>query len=160
MNPLIKLLLEGGGLSTAQMAQVLNLTETEVNRQLDQLKKDRLLLGWRPVLNLAEEEAGVVRAVIEVRITPERGGGFNRLAERISRFDDVESCYLMSGGYDLLVFVNGSSLQKVAAFVSEKLSTLEGVLSTATHFLLRTYKEQGFLLDVKAAENDRLKVAP
>ena len=160
MNPLIKLLLEGGGLSTAQMAQVLKLSEAEVNRQLDQLKKDRLLLGWRPVLNLAEEEAGVVRAVIEVRITPERGGGFNRLAERISRFDEVESCYLMSGGYDLLVFVNGSSLQKVAGFVSEKLSTLEGVLSTATHFLLRTYKEQGFLLDVKAVENDRLKVAP
>jgi DNA-binding Lrp family transcriptional regulator len=160
MNPLIKLLLEGGGLSTAQMAQLLNLSEAEVNRQMDQLKKDRLLLGWRPVLNLAQEEAGVVRAVIEVKITPERGGGFNRLAERISRFDEVESCHLMSGGYDLLVFVNGSSLQKVAGFVSEKLSTLEGVLSTATHFLLRTYKEQGFLLDVKAAENDRLKVAP
>jgi DNA-binding Lrp family transcriptional regulator len=160
MNPLIKLLLEGGGLSTAQMAQVLNLTEAEVNRQLDQLKKDRLLLGWRPVLNLAEEDAGVVRAVIEVRITPERGGGFNRLAERISRFDEVESCYLMSGGYDLLVFVNGSSLQKVAGFVSEKLSTIEGVLSTATHFLLRSYKEQGFLLDVKAGENERLKVTP
>jgi DNA-binding Lrp family transcriptional regulator len=160
MNPLIKLLLEGGGLSTAQMAQVLNLTEAEVNRQLDQFKKDRLLLGWRPVLNLADEETGVVRAVIEVKITPERGGGFNRLAERISRFDEVESCYLMSGGYDLLVFVNGSSLQKVAGFVSEKLSTIEGVLSTATHFLLRSYKEQGFLLDVKAEENDRLKVAP
>ena len=160
MNPLIKLLLEGGGLSTAQMAQVLNLTVAEVNRQLDQLKNDRLLLGWRPVLNLAQEEAGVVRAVIEVKITPERGGGFNRLAERISRFDEVESCYLMSGGYDLLVFVNGSSLQKVAGFVSEKLSTLEGVLSTATHFLLRTYKEQGFLLDVKAEENNRLKVTP
>ncbi len=139
---------------------MLNLSEAEVNRQLDQLKKDRLLLGWRPVLNLAEEEAGVVRAVIEVRITPERGGGFNRLAERISRFDEVESCYLMSGGYDLLVFVNGSSLQKVAAFVSEKLSTLEGVLSTATHFLLRTYKEQGFLMDVKTEENGRLKVTP
>jgi DNA-binding Lrp family transcriptional regulator len=160
MNPLIKLLLEGGGLSAAQMAQVLNLTEAEVNRQLDQLKNDRLLLGWRPVLNLAQEEAGVVRAVIEVKMTPERGGGFNRLAERISRFDEVESCYLMSGGYDLLVFVNGSSLQKVAGFVSEKLSTLEGVLSTATHFLLRTYKEQGFLLDVKADENNRLKVTP
>jgi DNA-binding Lrp family transcriptional regulator len=160
MNPLIKLLLEGGGLSAAQMAQVLNLTEAEVNRQLDQLKKDHLLLGWRPVLNLTGEDTDTVRAVIEVKITPERGGGFNRLAERISRFDEVESCHLMSGGYDLLVFVNGSSLQKVAGFVSEKLATLEGVLSTATHFLLRSYKEQGFLLDVKARENDRLKVAP
>jgi DNA-binding Lrp family transcriptional regulator len=160
MNPVIKLLLEGGTLSTAQMAQVLNLSEAEVNRQLDQLKKDRILLGWRPVLNLSEEDAGIVRAVIEVRITPERGGGFNRLADRISRFEEVESCFLMSGGYDLLVFVSGSSLQKVAAFVSEKLSTIEGVLSTATHFLLRSYKEQGFLLDVQAEENNRLKVAP
>ena len=160
MNPVIKLLLEGGGLSTAQMAQVLNLSEAEVNRQLDQLKKDRILLGWRPVLNLSEEEAGAVRAVIEVRITPERGGGFNRLAERISRFEEVESCFLMSGGYDLLVFTTGSSLQRVAAFVSEKLSTLEGVLSTATHFLLRSYKEQGFLMDMKSEENSRLKVAP
>ena len=118
MNPIIKLLLEGGSLSTAQMAQVLNLSEADVTRQLDQLKQDRILLGWRPVLNLSEEDAGVVRAVIEVRITPERGGGFNRLADRISRFDEVESCYLMSGGYDLLVFVSGTSLQKVAAFVS------------------------------------------
>ena len=160
MSPLIKLLLEGGSLSTAQMAQVLNVTEAEIARQLEQLKKDRVLLGWRPVLNLSEEESGAVRAVIEVRITPERGGGFNRLSERISRFDEVESCYLMSGGYDLLVFVTGSSLQKVAAFVSEKLSTIEGVLSTATHFLLRSYKEQGFLMDIKSEENNRLKVAP
>src|SRR5678816_4574664 len=88
MNPLIQLLLEGGSLSTAQMAQVLHLSEAEVNRQLEQLKKDRILLGWRPVLNLADEDSGTVRAVIEVRITPERGGGFNRLAERISRFSD------------------------------------------------------------------------
>lgn len=160
MNPVLKLLLEGGSLSTAQMAQVLNLSETEIARHLDQLKKDRILLGWRPVLNLSQEEAGTVRAVIEVRITPERGGGFNRLAERISRFDEVESCYLMSGGYDLLVFVAGSSLQKVAAFVSEKLATLEGVLSTATHFLLRSYKEQGFLMEQAAAEENRLNVAP
>ena len=160
MSPILKLLLEGGSLSTAQMAQVLNLPEAEINRQLDQLRKDRVLLGWRPVMNLADEDAGIVRAVIEVRITPERGGGFNRHADRISRFDEVESCYLMSGGYDLLVFVNGTSLQKVAAFVSEKLSTIEGVLSTATHFLLRSYKEQGFLLDVQAEESNRLKVAP
>jgi DNA-binding Lrp family transcriptional regulator len=160
MKPLIKLLLEGGSLDTAQMAQVLNLTEAEVNRQLDELRRQRVLLGYRPVLNLASEDAGAVRAVIEVRITPERGGGFNRLAERISRFDEVESCFLMSGAYDLLVFVNGSSLQKVAAFVSEKLATIEGVLSTATHFMLRAYKEQGFLMDVKPEENDRLKVAP
>ena len=130
MNPVLKLLLAGESLTTAQMAQVLNLSEDDVNRQLDDLKKQRVLLGWSPVLNLSHEEAGTVRAVIEVRITPERGGGFNRLAERISRFDEVESCYLMSGGYDLLVFVNGASLQRVAAFVSEKLSTSSALPSS------------------------------
>jgi DNA-binding Lrp family transcriptional regulator len=160
MNPVLKLLLEGGRLDTAQMAQVLNMTEAEVTRQLAELKAQGLLLGWSPVLNLSDEEAGTVSAVIEVRITPERGGGFNRLAERISRFDEVESCYLMSGGYDLLVVVNGRSLQRVAAFVSEKLSTIEGVLSTATHFMLRSYKERGFLLEVKSEGGDRLKVSP
>jgi DNA-binding Lrp family transcriptional regulator len=160
MKPIIKLLIEGGGLTTAQMAQVLKLSEADVNRELDQLKQQRVLLGFRPVMNLALEDAELVRAVIEVRITPERGGGFNRLAERISRFDEVESCYLMSGGYDLLVFVRGASLQKVAAFVSEKLATLEGVLSTATHFMLRSYKEHGFMLDAGTQESERLKVSP
>ncbi len=160
MKPIVKLLLEGGSLNTAQMAQVLKMSEADVERELADLKKQGILLGVRPVLNLTHEDSGNVRAVIEVRITPERGGGFNRLAERISRFDEVESCYLMSGGYDLLVFVNGASLQRVAAFVSEKLSTIEGVLSTATHFMLRSYKEQGFMMDIKVEEAERLKVAP
>jgi DNA-binding Lrp family transcriptional regulator len=160
MNPVLKLLLEGGSLNTAQIAQVLKLSEADVNLELDTLKRNGVLLGMRPILNLSQEDSGVVRAVIEVRLTPERGGGFNRLADRIARFDEVESCYLMSGGYDLMVIVNGTSLQKVAAFVSEKLSTIEGVLSTATHFMLRSYKEHGFLIEGKAEENDRLKVAP
>jgi DNA-binding Lrp family transcriptional regulator len=160
MNPVLKLLREGSRLDTAHMAQLLNLPEAEINQQLAELKAQGILLGWSPILNLSDEEAGLVCAVIEVRITPERGGGFNRLAERISRFDEVESCYLMSGSYDLLVFVNGISLQRVAAFVSEKLSTVEGVLSTATHFMLRSYKENGFLIESKKEEHERLKVAP
>lgn len=162
MNPVLKLLLEGGRLTTAQMAQVAGLPESEVKQHLEQLQKDKIFLGWRPVLDLSREAAAAaaVRAVIEVRITPERGGGFNRLADRISRFDEVESCYLVSGGYDLLVFVNGPSLQKVASFVSEKLSTLEGVLSTATHFMLRCYKDSGFLFDQAEAQPARLNVAP
>ena len=162
MNPVLKLLIEGGSLTTGQMAQVAGISEAEVQQHLEQLKKDKIFLGWRPVLDLSQEAAAAsaVRAVIEVKITPERGGGFNRLAERLSRFDEVESCYLMSGGYDLLVFVKGSSLQKVAGFVSEKLSTLEGVLSTSTHFMLRCYKEQGFLLDGSEAQSSRLDVAP
>jgi DNA-binding Lrp family transcriptional regulator len=162
MNPVLKLLLEGGSLSTAQMAQVAGLSVSEVEQHLEQLKKDKIFLGWRPVLDLSREAAAdaAVRAVIEVKVTPERGGGFNRFAERIARFDEVESCYLMSGSYDLLVFVKGGSLQKVASFVSEKLSTVEGVLSTATHFMLRCYKEQGFLLDGGDGPTARLTVAP
>jgi DNA-binding Lrp family transcriptional regulator len=162
MNPVLKLLIEGGQLSTKQMAQVAGLSEAEVKRHLEQLKKEKIFLGWRPVLDLSREAAAdaAVRAVIEVKITPERGGGFNRLADRISRFDEVEACYLMSGAYDLLIFVVGPSLQKVAGFVSEKLSTIEGVLSTSTHFMLRSYKEGGYLIDVPAEENGRLKVGP
>jgi DNA-binding Lrp family transcriptional regulator len=162
MNPVLKLLLEGDNLTTAQLAQIAGMSELEVNQHLEQLKKEKIFLGWRPVLDLSRETAAdaAVRAVIEVRITPERGGGFNRLAERISKFDEVESCYLMSGAYDLLIFVTGPSLQKVARFVSEKLSTLEGVLSTSTHFLLRSYKEGRFLIEVPEEQNERLKVTP
>lgn len=162
MNPVLQLLIDGGSLTTSQMAKVAGLTEAEVNQHLEQLKKDKIFLGWRPVLDLSREAAAAaaVRAVIEVRVTPERGGGFNRLAERIARFDEVESCYLMSGGYDLLVFAKGGSLQKVAAFVSERLSTIEGVLSTSTHFMLRCYKEQGFLLDGGDAPSSRQAIAP
>lgn len=162
MNPVLKLLIEGGSLTPAQMAQVAGLSEAEINQHLEQLKKDKIFLGWRPVLDLSREAAAaaVVQAVIEVRITPERGGGFNRLADRISRFDEVDSCYLMSGGYDLLVFVKGASLRRVASFVSEKLSTIEGVLSTATHFQLRCYKDQGYLLEAEDVSSDRLTIAP
>jgi DNA-binding Lrp family transcriptional regulator len=162
MNPVLKLLIDGGSLTTSQMAKVAGMTEAEVNQHLEQLKKDQIFLGWRPVLDLSREAAAAaaVRAVIEVKVTPERGGGFNRLADRIARFDEVESCYLMSGGYDLLVFVKGASLQKVAGFVSEKLSTIEGVLSTSTHFMLRCYKEQGFLLEHGEAQSTRQAVAP
>lgn len=162
MNPVLKLLIEGASLTTGQMAQVAGISEAEVQQHLEQLKKDKIFLGWRPVLDLSREAAAAaaVRAVIEVKVTPERGGGFNRFAERVARFDEVESCYLMSGAYDLLVFVKGQSLQKVAAFVSEKLSSIEGVLSTSTHFMLRCYKEQGFLLEGGEAQSSRLNVAP
>ena len=88
-----------------------------------------------------------VHAVIELKITPQRDCGFGRLAERVSKFEQVEACFLMSGAYDLLVFVTGSSLQEVAHFVSAELSTIEGVLSTATHFMLKTYKAKGLLAD-------------
>ena len=100
-----------------------------------------------------------VRAVIEVKLTPEREGGFNHLASRIARHREVTACYLMSGSYDLLAFVEGESLKDVASFVSEKLSTLQAVVSTSTHFMLKPYKEHGMLL-ASDESNQRLHVAP
>src|SRR3569832_2487702 len=102
MNPVLKLLIDGGSLTTAQMAQVSGLSEAEVNQHLEQLKKDQIFLGWRPVLDLSREAAAAaaVRAVIEVKVSPERGGGFNRFAERIARFDEVETNNQKTGGYD------------------------------------------------------------
>lgn len=159
MDPLLKLLRENAGLKPFQLAPMLNLTEAEVAAKIKAYEMDHVILGYRTVLN--EEKLGVetVRAVIEVKITPERGGGFDRLAERIARYGEVSSCYLMSGGYDLLVIVEGNSLREVATFVSEKLATIQGVISTATHFMLKPYKEQGVLMSHER-NDERLAVAP
>jgi len=160
MSSVLQLLLEGECLETHQMADVLGMDEAAVTEELERLKDERILLGWRPVFNPAEVEDDQVRAVIEVKISPEREGGFDRLSLRISRFDEVESCYLMSGGYDLLVIVAGKNLRTVASFVSERLATIEGVLSTATHFLLRAYKEQRHLLVEEGSASDKPAISP
>jgi DNA-binding Lrp family transcriptional regulator len=159
MEQLLKLLRDNAALTPTQLAPMLNLPETEVAARIKAYEKDEVILGYRTILN--EEKLGVdlVRAVIEVKITPERGGGFDRLAERIARYDEVQSCYLMSGAYDLLVVVEGESLRQVAMFVSEKLASVHGVLSTATHFMLKPYKEQGVLMKPERHE-ERLAITP
>jgi DNA-binding Lrp family transcriptional regulator len=159
MDPLLKLLHDDASLTPAQLAGLLATTEDDIRSRLRQHEDSGVLLGYRAVLN--EEKLGrdIVRALIEVKITPERGGGFDKLAERIARYDEVRSCHLMSGGYDLLVEVEGGNLREVARFVSEKLSTMQGVLSTATHFVLRAYKEQGVLMKSDTAD-ERLAVTP
>src|SRR5512137_1099758 len=159
MEQLLKLLRDNAALAPAQLAPMLNLSEAEVTARIKAYEKDEVILGYRTILN--EEKLGVdqVRAVIEVKITPERGGGFDRLAERIARYDEVKSCCLMSGAYDLLVVVEGESLKEVAMFVSQKLSTIQGVLSTATHFILKPYKHEGVLMKPERHE-ERLPVAP
>jgi DNA-binding Lrp family transcriptional regulator len=136
-----------------------NLSEDEVRDKIKAYEADRIILGYRAIIN--EEKLGIeiVRAVIEVKITPEREGGFNRLAERIAKYREVRSCYLMSGAYDLLVEVEGAGLREVASFVSEKLATLQGVISTATHFVLKPYKELGVLTSHEQNE-ERLPVTP
>lgn len=159
MDPLLTLLRENAAYRPDQLAAMLNLPESEVIARIRAYEADRVIVGYRTVLN--EEKIGLdnVRAVIEVKITPEREGGFDRVAERIAKYTEVRSCYLMSGGYDLLVEVEGSTLREVASFVSAKLATIQGVLSTATHFMLKPYKEHGVLLGADAAD-ERLAVSP
>jgi DNA-binding Lrp family transcriptional regulator len=159
MDQLLKLLGDNAALKPAQLAAMVNLSEADVVAKIKAYETDEVILGYRTILN--EEKLGVtlVRAVIEVKITPERGGGFDRLAERIAKYSEVKSCYLMSGAYDLLVIVEGASLRDVAMFVSEKLATVQGVLSTATHFMLKPYKEHGILMKREHNE-ERLAVTP
>lgn len=159
MDPLLRLLRENAAYRPAQLAAMLNLTEPEVAARIKAYEADRVIVGYRTVLNEEKLGAESVRAVIEVKITPEREGGFDRVAERIAKYTEVRSCYLMSGGYDLLVEVEGPTLREVASFVSAKLATIQGVLSTATHFILKPYKEHGVLLGTEATD-ERLAVSP
>ncbi len=160
MDRVLQLLIEGEYLSTEQMGQVLGMSTEQIVAELKRLKDEDILLGWIPVLHPEHVDEEAVRAVIEVKISPEREGGFDRIAERISKFDRVESCYLMSGAYDLLVIMRAQNLKRVASFVFEKLAPIEGVTSTATHFMLKAYKEQGHLLEHAAAEAAKPAVSP
>ena len=159
MDELLKLLRDDASLSAAQIASRLNLVEAEVETQIKNLESNGVILGYRTVINEEKLEVDIVRAVIEVKITPEREGGFDRLATRIARFDEVRSCYLMSGGYDLMVVVEGTDLKAVSAFVSEKLATIQGVISTVTHFMLKPYKEQGVLMGGEFSD-EKMVVSP
>ena len=159
MEPLLKLLRENASYSSAQLAQLLDMEESEVKTRIQALEDDRTILGYMALINDEKIPVDRVRAVIEVKLTPEREGGFNHLASRIARHREVTACYLMSGSYDLLAFVEGESLKDVASFVSEKLSTLQGVVSTSTHFMLKPYKEHVMLL-ASDESNQRLHVAP
>ncbi len=159
MDALLRLLQENAALKPEQLAKMLNLPAAEIAAQIKTYEDQHVILGYRAVLNEEKTGADVVSAVIEVKITPERGGGFDRLAERIAKYREVRSCYLMSGGFDLLVVVQGANLREVASFVSEKLATIHGVISTATHFMLKIYKEQG-MMAVEEKNEERLAVSP
>jgi DNA-binding Lrp family transcriptional regulator len=156
---LLKVLRRKARASFKELAEMIDSTESEVAEKIAEWEKDHTILGYHAVTNPEILGDTSVSAFIEVKVTPERGGGFDRLAMRIARFDQVVSCYLASGGYDLMVVVEGSDLREVARFVSEKLSSLEGVISTATHFRLKTYKENGFLFESEP-ETERLAVSP
>ncbi|MDO5461880.1 MAG: Lrp/AsnC family transcriptional regulator [bacterium] len=145
--------------SPETMAQMLGVTPTEVSEAITRLEKEGIIRGWQAIINDDLLPKEYVTAVIEVRVTPEREGGFNRIAERVSKFEEVEAAYLMSGAYDLLLFVSGKNLMAIARFVSEKLSTINGIISTATHFKLKTYKQNTVLM-APTDEDPRLVVSP
>ena len=159
MDELLKILGANALETRENIARMLNLSAAEVDARIADYEKKGVIRGYQAILNEDELDLDKVTAVIEVKVTPQREGGFNTIAERISRFPEVRSAYLMSGGYDLLLFVEGKNLRSVAAFVSERLSPLEGVISTSTHFMLKTYKRLGVLMHQETPD-ERLSVAP
>ena len=159
MDELLSLLLANACESRATMAKQLGVSVQDVERRIAEYEKSGVIRGYQAILNEDQLNLDKVTAVIEVKVTPERGGGFNRIADRLSRFPEVRSAYLMSGAYDLLLFVDGHNLRDVAAFVSEKLATVEGVISTSTHFMLKTYKRLGVLMESDHAD-ERLTISP
>jgi len=159
MDKILPLLRKDARASVADLAKASNLSEAEVAARIEKLEHSGVILGYQAIVDPEKIAREQVTSVIEVKLTPERDGGFNKLAERIAKFPEVQGCYLMSGGYDLMVVVEGRTLHEVAGFVSEKLSTMKGVISTATHFRLRAYKENGVELK-KESGPERLAVAP
>lgn len=159
MDELLKLLRHNALESPKNLARMLNLPEEAVKAKIAEYERAGIIRGYQAIVNTDQLDVHLVRAVIEVKVTPEREGGFNRIAERVSKFPEVESVWLMSGTYDLLAVVTGRDLKEVAFFVSEKLATIEGIVSTATHFMLKTYKNNGVLMEVEKT-HERLKVSP
>ena len=132
-----------------ELAARLGVTEVEIANELEALERENVICGYHTLVDWEKTSVEKVNALIEVRVTPQRGQGFDRIAERIYNYPEVKSVYLISGGYDLLVTLEEKSLKEIAGFVSDKLSTLDSVLSTATHFILKKYKDHGTILEKK-----------
>ena len=142
-----------------ELAIILGVDEASVMNELEKMEEEHIICGYHTLIDWDKAGIEKVTALIEVRITPQRGKGYDNIAERIYKYPDVNSVYLISGGYDLLVTVDGKTLKSVSSFVNEKLATIEGVLSTATHFILKKYKDHGTIL-TKKYEDTREKVTP
>ena len=155
---LIDLLREDCRLPLEKLAVMLGSTTEVVAETIDRLEEERVILHYAPTINWDKTDRERVEAMIEVRVTPQRDQGFDAIARRIYRFDEVKSVYLMSGAYDLLLLVEAPTLKELAFFVSTKLSTLETVTGTATHFVLRTYKKEGKLYTAEETDERELTV--
>ncbi|MCL2411746.1 MAG: Lrp/AsnC family transcriptional regulator [Treponema sp.] len=159
-NEILCLLECNAKLTTDRISNQLCIPEAEVIEEISKLENEQIICGYGTFINWSRVKGDTITALIEVKVTPSRGQGFNRVAERISRFDEVKSVSLMSGAYDLAVIVEGKSLHEVAGFVSDKLSPLESVLSTATHFVLKKFKDHGLIFNEKNDEDERMIVSP
>ena len=148
MKEILEILEKDARTPPEDIARMLNMTPRTVTSQIKKMEKDGVILKYKTVINkeLLRDEDNTVRALIEVKVTPQKNLGFENIADRIYRFPEVTSCYLMSGTYDLLVVVEGKNLQTVSSFVGEKLSPMEHVRGTVTHFILKKYKEDGDVL--------------
>ena len=154
---ILNLLCENARISVEEIALRLNSTTDEVSKIIAELETKNIICGYTAILN--ESASNKVTALIEVKITPQRDGGFDTVAKRIAKFDEVKELYLVSGAYDLLLEVEGESLQQVAMFVSGKLSTIDGVLSCSTGFQLKKYKQSGRIIENEESY-ERLKICP
>ena len=142
-----------------ELAVMLGVDEVAVANEMADMEKENVICGYHTMIDWSKTSTEKVTALIEVRVTPQRGQGFDSIAERIYKYPEVNSVYLISGGYDLLVTLEGKSLKEISTFVSEKLSTLDSVISTATHFILKKYKDHGTILTRKEVD-ERMQVTP
>ena len=156
MKDLLQLLEDDCTLTHAQLAAMTGMAEDEVAAAVTQYEKDRVILGYKTIIDWDRTHRESVTALIEVSVTPQRGEGFDRIAQRIYQYDEVESLYLMSGGsHDLTVIISGRTLKEIAHFVGEKLAPIEGVTGTATHFILKKYKEKHLIFPVQEVQEER-----
>lgn len=145
--------------TVTDLAAMLGASETAIANELSEMEKERIICGYHTLINWDKTNTEKVTALIEVKVTPQRGEGFDKIAERIYLFDEVRAVYLMSGGFDLTVIIEGTTMKEVALFVAQKLSPLEAVLSTATHFVLKKYKDYGIVLE-KEQKDERMAITP
>ena len=150
---LLQLLENDPTLTHAQLAAMTGSTEAKVAETIARYEKERIILGYKTIVDWDRTQREAVTALIEVKVTPQRGDGFDRIAQRIYQYDEVESVYLMSGAFDFTVIISGRTLREVSQFVSDKLAPLEGVTSTATHFILQKYKENHMVFEKKEEQD-------
>lgn len=155
----LELLKEDARRSVELLATMLDASEDEIRQAIREMEAEHVIVKYATVVNWSKVDDEKVTALIEVQITPERGRGFDRIAERIYLHPEVKSVYLMSGAYDLLVEVEGKNLKEVASFVSNKLSPIESVLSTKTHFILKKYKQDGIIFEERI-DDHRMQISP